>query len=398
MGIYEQSLALQERGELCTMALDVFFDLAAPPYRWLNSGLKEKLLKRAYPPIDRRLVRTYPFGAVAYRVHKRFEDRLDKAVFQSNDEFDRWIARHLPDFGKLIVAYESAALHSFRRAQQLGIPRILYQPAGVAEYALEVLSKEAERFPQFASTLRYNWFPPKELERRKEERQLADVIFCASTFTRRTLVEQGVPADKIVVEPYGVDQSLFKPTHDKYPTFSIIWAGSFTQTKGIVYLLEAMARRPVPYMELVLVGYPYGAVDPVRAYEDRIRVRRLGHIPRAQLAEVMASCYVHVFPTILDGFGRNIIEAMACGLPVITTPNCAGPDFIDDSVTGFIVPTCDVDALCDRLYWIHTHPEEAMEMGRRARLRVASLTQPDYRHRFADRVEEVWRSARRHNE
>jgi glycosyltransferase involved in cell wall biosynthesis len=397
MGIYQQSLALLERGELRTMALDMFFDLASRPYRWLGSNLKQKLHKRAFPAMDRRFVRTRPLGFVMQRFRSRLDDRLDKSVFRHNDGFDRWIARRLPDFGNLVVAYESAALHSFRRAWELGIPRVLYQPIGVAEYALEVLGREAERFPQFASTLRYNWFPPEELARRKEERQLADAIFCASSFTRRTLIEHGIPPDRVVVEPYGVDQSLFQPTTNKYPRFSVIWAGSFTQTKGIVYLLEAMARRPVPKVELVLTGYPYGQADIFRTYEDRVDIRRLGFVPRAQLAEAMARCHVHVFPTLLDGFGRNIIEAMASGLPVITTPNCAGPDLIDDGLTGFIVPICDVDALCERLCWIHTHPDEAMEMGRRARSRVASLTQPDYRRRFADRVEEVWISARKYD-
>lgn len=395
MGIFEQSLALHERGELRTMALDMFFDVAAPPYRWLSRSLKQKLRKRAFPDIDSRLVRTHPAGALMHRLRRRLDDRLETSIFRDNNQFDRWIARHLPEFGNLLVAYEGVALHSFRRAQDLGIPRILYQPIGVAEYAIELLAKEARRFPQFASTLRYNWFPTEQLALRQEERALADAIFCASSFTHRTLVEQGISAKKIVVEPYGVDQSLFQPTTDKYPEFSLIWASSFTQTKGIVYLLEAIARQPVPNMKLVLAGYPYGDVDPVRAYEDRVRVRRLGRVTREQLAEVMPRCHVHVFPTLLDGFGRNIIEAMACGLPVITTPNCAGPDLIEDGVTGFIVPICDVDAICERLSWIHAHPEEAMEMGERGRLRVASLTQADYRRRFADRVEEVWQCALR---
>jgi len=101
-----------------------------------------------------------------------------------------------------------------------------------------------------------------------------------------------------------------------------------------------------------------------------------------------------VFPTILEGFGRNIIEAMACGLPVITTPNCAGPDLIEDGVSGFIVPICDIDAICERLCWIYSHPDEATQMGEQGRLRVVSLTQPDYRRRFAARVEQLWNSAR----
>jgi hypothetical protein len=65
MGIFEQSLALHEREELRTMALDMFFDLTAPLYRWLSRSLKQKLRKRAFPDIDRRLVRTHPAGAPA---------------------------------------------------------------------------------------------------------------------------------------------------------------------------------------------------------------------------------------------------------------------------------------------------------------------------------------------
>jgi glycosyltransferase involved in cell wall biosynthesis len=397
MGIYEQSLALLERGALRTMALDLFFDVASPPYRWVGDSLKQKLRRRAFPQIDRRFVRTRPIGFLMQRVRSRFADRFDETVFRHNHGFDRWIASNLPAFGNLVIAYESAALHSFRRAQKLGIPTILYQPIGVAEYALKILGTEAQRFPQLASTLRYNWFPPEELTRRQEERELAVAIFCASNFTRKTLIGQGIPAHKIVVEPYGVDQSLFQPSTNKYPRFSLIWAGSFTQTKGIVYLLEAMARNPAPHMELVMTGYRYGSLDPTRAYEDRVSIRRLGYVTRAELAVAMSRCHAHVFPTLLEGFGRNIIEAMASGLPVITTPNCAGPDLIEDGKTGFIVPIRDVDALCERLCWIHAHPEEAMEMGRRARSRVASLTQPDYRRRFADRVEEVWRSALKHD-
>src|SRR5271166_2687259 len=164
MGIYEQSLALRERGELRTMALDMFFDVAARPYRWFGNSIKQKMRKRAFPQIDRRLVRTRPVGAILERFRSRFDDRSDRSVFRHNDGFDQWIATNLPDFGNLIIAYESAALHSFRRARQLRIPKLLYQPIGVAEYALEVLAEEAQRFPQFASTLRYNWFPPEELD------------------------------------------------------------------------------------------------------------------------------------------------------------------------------------------------------------------------------------------
>lgn len=396
MGIFEQSLALQERGWLGTMAIDYYCDLAGPRFRWIPEGrIKKYLRKRYHPPLDSRRVRTRLLPSVMTKLgigRARDNESRYRWVFWHNLQFDNWVASHLPGFGNLVFGYESSSLLTFRRARALGIPRVLYQPIACAETAAVLLDEEKERFPALADTLRYNWFPEAELERRREERYLADAILCASAFTKQSLIEAGTDAEKIFVEPYGVDQSLFAPSDEKSSNFSVIWASSYTQTKGIGYLLEALARAPVPGIELVLAGYPYGT-DAVAQYEGRVRVRRLGHITRQELGQVMGRCHVHVFPTLLEGFGRNIIEAMASGLPVITTPNCGGPDLIEDGVTGFIVPIRDVEAICERLAWIYDHPAAAIEMGRLARERVSSLTQSDYRRRFAARILDVWLGA-----
>jgi glycosyltransferase involved in cell wall biosynthesis len=393
MGIFEQSLSLQERGWLGTMAIDYYCDLSSPAYRWISEGrIKKFLRKRYHPSLDSRQVRTHPLLAVTARAASRIArdaEMRHRQVFWHNARFDRWVASRLENFGNLAFGYESSSLFTFRRAKELGLPRVLYQPIACAEKAVALLDEEKLQFPQLADTLRYDWFPEEELERRREERRLADAILCASTFTKQSLIEVGVEAEKIFVEPYGVDQTIFSPSTEKFSNFSVIWAASYTQTKGIGYLLEALARAPAPGIELVLAGYPYGT-DAVALYEDRVRVRRIGHISRKELSEVMRRCHVHVFPTLIEGFGRNIIEAMASGLPVITTSHCAGPDLIEDGVTGFIVPIRDVDAICEKLAWINEHPQEAAEMGARARERVSSLTQPDYRRRFADRIHSVW--------
>jgi starch synthase len=396
MGIFEQSLSLQERGWLGTMAIDYYCDLGGPRFRWMPEGrIKKYLRKRYHPPLDSRRVRVRLLPSIITKLatgRVRDPQSRDRWVFWHNAQFDRWVASHLPRFGNLAFGYESSSLLTFRRAREIGAPRVLYQPIACAEKAAALLEEERRRFPELADTLRYNWFPEEELERRREERRLADAILCASSFTRDSLIEVGVEPEKIFVEPYGVDQTVFAPCIEKFANFSVVWASSYTQTKGIGYLLEALARAPVPGIELVLAGYPYGT-DAVARYEDRVRVRRLGHISRRELSEVMGRCHAHVFPTLVEGFGRNIIEAMASGLPVITTANCAGPDLIEDGVTGFIIPIRDVDAICEKLAWIYDHPEVAIEMGQRARDRVASLTQADYRRRFAQRIQTVWQAS-----
>jgi alpha-maltose-1-phosphate synthase len=397
MGIFEQSLALQERGWLGRMVIDYYCDLSSPLYKWIPEGAAKKFLRKRYhPAIDSRHVRTRPALAVMARVRTRLarhEHARMRGVFWHNARLDGWVASRLADLGNLAFGYEGACIHTFRRAKELGIPRVLYQPIACAEKALTLLGEERRRWPALAETLRYNWFPDDELAIRREERLLADATLCASQFTKQSLVEMGGEPEKILVEPYGVDQSMFSPSAEKFANFSVIWASSYTQTKGIGYLLEALSREPVPGIELVLAGYPFG-FDAVALYENRIRVRRVGHVSRQELSRVMGRCHVHVFPTLIEGFGRNIIDAMASGLPVITTANCAGPDLIEDGVTGFIVPIRDADAICEKLAWVYDHPQEAIQMGERARAGVAHLTQADYRRRFAERIHQVWQSSR----
>jgi glycosyltransferase involved in cell wall biosynthesis len=395
MGIFEQSLSLQERGWLGAMAIDYYCDLSRPPYSFLPDGrIKKHLRKRYHPPLDSDQVHTLVLPSAVVRIATRWarsNTAQDRFIFWLNEKFDRWVARQLPRLGNLAFGYEGACLHTFRRAKELGMTRVMYQPIGCAEKAITILGAEERLFPSLSDTLRYNWFPEDELKKRREERMLANAIICASEFTRESLIEVGVDPEKILVEPYGVNQSVFSPSTDKFQKFSLIWAGSYTQTKGIGYLLEALAREPVPGMELITAGHPHGK-DALSLYEDKVRIRRLGFISREELGKVMARCHAHVFPTLLEGFGRNIVEAMASGLPVITTANCAGPDLIEDGVTGFIVPTRDVDAICEKLVWINEHPEAAVEMGRLARESVAGLTQANYRQRFAERIHQVWQA------
>lgn len=389
MGIFQQSLALQERGALQTMAVNAYFDLRASPWRLVRSTKFGRFLGRRFNPmLDTTRVRTNPLIGLYCGLSQRFQKNKNKAVFLQNHLFDRWVSKHLPEWGTTVIGYESASLETFRRAKSLGLPCILYQPIACAESALELLAEEARLFPALAGTLRYNWFPEDELQRRKEERLLADAIICATSFTRDSLVANGVPVEKIRVVGYGVDQRAFTPRSVKSDKFTIVWASAHTQTKGLGYLLEALAQNPVPGAELILAGYRSGA-DAATPYEGRVRIRRVGRVSRGELARLLAESHAHVFPTIVEGFGRNIIEAMAAGVPVITTRNCAGPDLIEDGVSGFIVPIRDPAAICDRLRWLSDNPVEAAQMAGKARDRVRGLTEEDYRTRFASEVEAI---------
>ncbi|HEY9598521.1 MAG TPA: glycosyltransferase, partial [Cyanophyceae cyanobacterium] len=83
------------------------------------------------------------------------------------------------------------------------------------------------------------------------------------------------------------------------------------------------------------------------------------------------------------------LEAMACGVPIITTPNAGGSDIITNGVEGFIVPIRDVDALKEKLDWCYRHPQQLAQMGRAARQKAEQLNWSLYRHKLAKRVQEI---------
>jgi glycosyltransferase involved in cell wall biosynthesis len=97
------------------------------------------------------------------------------------------------------------------------------------------------------------------------------------------------------------------------------------------------------------------------------RVTFMGAMPQAELAELMARAQVLVLPSLSEGLGRVLLEAMACGTPVIGSAVGGIPEIIQEGTTGFLIPPGDVGALAERLRWILQHPDQARQIGESAR-------------------------------
>jgi glycosyltransferase involved in cell wall biosynthesis len=154
----------------------------------------------------------------------------------------------------------------------------------------------------------------------------------------------------------------------------VLFAGQLTQRKGLAYLVAALARLDVPW-RLTLAGpAPTSPPQPLARLLADGRCTRLGHVPHATLLARMERAHVLVFPSLVEGFGLVLTEAMSAGLPVITTPHTAGPDLIADGREGFLVPIRDADAIADRLARLHADEAMRRRMGAAglARARAAS--------------------------
>ena len=300
---------------------------------------------------------------------------------------DRHAAKHHLQNIDAVYAYEDEAATTFQTAKQQGI-LCLYDLA-IIFYRLsrDIQVQEAERFPDLAPALIAAKEPAWKIERKEQEVQLADHIFVASSITKKSLLDVGINSKKITVIPYGAPIDYFQPQPKADKNFRALFVGRVSPRKGVHYLLQAWQELQLPDAELLLVGsnqFPDGWLDQ---YQDLFR--HIPSIPHASLNQYYSSGSVLVFPSLVEGFGLVLLEAMACGIPVITTPNTAGPDIITDGIEGFIVPIRDVEALKEKVEWCYRHPQELAEMGQAARRKAEQLTWDLYRQKLSSRVREI---------
>lgn len=300
---------------------------------------------------------------------------------------DRHVADHHLQGLDAIYSYEDIAATTFQTAKRQGIYCLYELPIVFYRTSQAIQKLEAERFPELASALQAAQEPLWKLKRKDQEVQLADHIFVASSFTKQSLQDAGVSTDKISVVPYGAPTDYFYPRPKPDSDFRALYVGQVSPRKGIQYLLQAWQELQLSAAELLLVGVNCFPQPWLSSYEKLFR--HIPSVPHHDLNQYYSLASVFVFPSLVEGFGLVLLEAMACGIPVITTPHTAGPDILTDGVEGFIIPIRDVNALKEKLEWCYCHPTELAEMGRAARHRAEQLTWDLYRQRLANQVKAV---------
>jgi glycosyltransferase involved in cell wall biosynthesis len=323
-----------------------------------------------------------PASTLAYKTLQRMlVDARTKAVAVA-------AAKALTD-ERAVVASFGCAEPVFRRAKVRGGLCVLNYPIAHHSFGKRYLFEEAKRQPDFASTITGHDYPAWLEQRLNAEIELADYILVGSSFVRDSFVTEGVQPKKLVVIPYGVDTQFFKPIAPNYPSSSdlrLLFVGQIGQRKGISYLLEAAKKISEDGVSLTLIGKIQGdgkALEPYKYF-----FRHIPYLPRSELSEFYRQANVFVFPTLIEGMALVVLEGMASGLAVITTPNGLG-DIVRDGVDGFLIPPRDVDAIVDRVKYLKNRPELCKKMGNNARERALEYTWNAYRQAAVSQLK-VW--------
>jgi alpha-maltose-1-phosphate synthase len=317
----------------------------------------------------RPITRTHARWAVAERLLAGAVPAwLRVRMFQ---DFGRWLDRSLPPTGlDILDALEGSGLEAGRKVRDAGGVWICNRGSCHIRTQKWVLEEEYRRW---GFALPKHFFPPQYVDRCLAEYEGADAIVVGSTFSGGTFVREGLPSAKIHVCPYGVDLSLFRPAPKRDSRFRVLFVGTQSLRKGIGYLFEAL--RPLVNksgVELCLIGH----VQPeTKALLDRNADLFVHHgaLPRAELFSYYSQASVLVLPSLEEGLALVQAQAMACGVPVIATPNTGAEDLFSDGVEGLLVPARSPAAIRDAIQWMMDNPARRDEMAEAALRRVGQL-------------------------
>ena len=303
---------------------------------------------------------------------------------------DRAVAQRLRSAkcpASIVYAYEDGALETFRAAETAGVTRVYDLPIAHWRRLRQLLQEEAERLPDWACTMEGLRDSAEKHARKDGEIELADHILVASSFTRDSLTA-AFGDIAVHVTPYGCPQPTgAEPAQRaKDAPLELLFAGHLAQRKGIADLIAALDLLAIDW-RLTLAGPKPATAPPALAHfiSDE-RVTWLGTVPHATLLDHMAQAQVFVFPSIVEGFGMVITEALSAGLPVITTPHTAGPDILTDGVDGYIVPIRNPEALADRITRLADDEDHRHAMARAALATAGHRSWAQYEAQIADLI------------
>ncbi|WP_263819269.1 glycosyltransferase family 4 protein [Salinibacter sp.] len=362
--------------------------------RFWSFNLANQLNKRG---VLESLITSYPaseaekFGVPRGRVHsfphyemlQRILGRVPKWV-PNLDECDLWIKRrfeaaaagNISKEADIFVGLSGVSEKGIERSKKLKVIPILERGSSHIEYQKKILEEESKK-----EGIQIDKPGRKYVKKEKKEYEKAEYIVVPSNFVKESFLEYGVDESKVRRIPFGVDVDEFSPIDKKDDVFRVIFAGQMMLRKGVHYLLEAFSDLDLPNSELWLIGSKRPEIEPYfKEYEDNFEF--LGHKPQSELYKYYSQGSIFAMCSIEEGLAMVQPQAMACGLPLICTPNTGGGDLIRDGEEGFIVPIRDVSEIKKKIRWFYENQEERKEMGVKAKKRVKSnFTWNDYGER-----------------
>lgn len=313
-------------------------------------------------------------------ISKRFQIKLAKYAIK--EEVD------------VVICYDANCRYCFEYLKKHAprIKRVMDNAAPNRNYLNKIYTDNRENCGPFVNALsKYKYlFDKNEAKRFVDEISYVDYHIVASDFSKKALEYDGVLDNHIFLVPYGIDENRFinEPRNYEKGKLNLIYVGEVNQRKGIYQICEAAKILNNPNIEFNIIGSGYESQKELFApYEKHVTF----HGPQffEKLQNHFKHNHVFLFPSMGDGFGLVLLEAMAAGLPIIASCNSAGPDIVSEGNNGFLIDACDTNMLVDRIMWCYNHMDELERMSNNARSTAKEYSWEKYNNAIVSVVNNI---------
>lgn len=287
----------------------------------------------------------------------------------SNDRLDQYASRFVED-ADVYVGVSGVGMRSGAKVQEHGGKFVCDRGAAHIE--------EQERLLHIAfedAGLPYHEIDPRKVAKELQEYEKSDAVFVCSEFVREGFIKRGVPAEKVHSIRLGADVSKFQPCAPKSEKSQIVLVGQVGIQKGIAVLAKAvkLLKDPTKY-RIVVAGTALPEAEKFlneigRAVDLEVK----GHLGLTDLANVMSASHLLVLPSVQDGFGMVVAQAMACGTPALVSDACGAKEIVQENCNGGIFPSGNPKALAEAIDRLFEDRDHLISMGQNARISVQDL-------------------------
>lgn len=333
------------------------------PNRFLPIKLKNLFARKLPSNFIRKFVKDSPFLALIFHSNN---EKLSKLVL------DRALKRNFSGANAIYTNFINNDIEHIKKAKDHGI-YIVHEMFISPDSGL-IMYKENKRYPE----LKLNNLKWKDVERGilfdKKKWELCDQILVPSKYCFESAINMGADSKKLSLVPYGIKKDFFD-FHPKVQKGKILFVGEIGLRKGAHYFAEASRILSAKGKKYKFVAAGLSTINLNHYLFEGVTF--LGQIPRNEIIYQYLTADIFVLPTLVEGMALAHLEAMACGVPVITTPNCGS--VISNSKEGYIVPIRDPYTLALRIEEIIEDRELRKLMSIRSKQKAKQYTWENYK-------------------
>ena len=271
----------------------------------------------------------------------------------------------------IFLFYNGSGLISSKKIRKHGGIAIVEAVNSHVHFQEEILKQEYRSL-----NLKWTAFHKKEKQRRLLEYKQADYILLPSEFVKRTFIDMGFPEEKLLKVPYGFNLLTAPDNTEDYTSnreFVVLYVGNVSIRKGLRYLIQGFNKLKHPRKKLIIVG-TRSDESGIQDISISSNVVFTGELKSLDLENAYKSATVFCLPTIEDGFGLVLGEALSYGKPIIATSNSGASEIIKDGQEGFIVPIRDPNVIAEKLQALADDTHLYQNMRNAAMQRAAHLS------------------------